>query len=246
MRIDLNADLGEGGGNDEAILACVSSVNIACGWHAGDAGSMRRAITAALTHGVAIGAHPSYPDRTNFGRLPMTRDPASVFDDLLYQMGALSAMVRAAGGRLHHVKPHGALYNQAARDPVLADAIASAVRAFDPSLCLVALAGSELIAAARRHGLNPVEEVFADRAYLASGDLAPRQRPGAVLESLPEALAQALSLIREGQVSTLEGSRLALRADTVCLHGDGLHALALARALRSTLDREGVAVAATQ
>ncbi|PJG58187.1 5-oxoprolinase subunit PxpA [Aeromonas cavernicola] len=244
MRIDLNADLGEGGSDDAAILACVSSVNIACGWHAGDSHSQRQAIRAAMAHGVSIGAHPSYPDRANFGRTAMVRAPELVFDDVLYQVGGLAAMVRAAGGRLCHVKPHGALYNQAAADGALADAIAAAVRAFDPHLQLVGLAGSELIHAARRHGLQPVEEVFADRAYLASGALAPRQQPGAVLDSVAAALAQAMGLVQEGHVTTLEGTRLALRADTVCLHGDGAHALQLASALRRALSNSGVVVSA--
>lgn len=242
--IDLNADLGEGGLHDEAILACVSSVNIACGWHAGDAGTMRRAITAALSHGVAIGAHPGYPDRANFGRLPMARTAQQVYDDVLYQIGALETMVRAAGGRLQHVKPHGALYNQAAVDAKLADAIAAAVHAADPALSLVGLAGSELIDAARRHAVAPLAEGFADRAYLADGTLASRDRPGSVFGSIPAALHQTADLVGSGRVTTLDGPRIALTVDTICLHGDGEHALALAQAINTMLGRAGVMVSA--
>lgn len=242
--IDLNADLGEGGLHDEAILTFVSSVNIACGWHAGDTGTMRRAITAALSHGVAIGAHPGYPDRANFGRLPMARSAQQVYDDVLYQIGALETMVRAAGGKLRHVKPHGALYNQAAVDAKLADAIAAAVHAADPALRLVGLAGSELIEAARRHAVVPMEEGFADRAYLADGTLASRDRPGGVLGSIPAALHQTADLVERRRVATLDGPRIALTVDTVCLHGDGEHALALAKAIKSMLSRAGVMVSA--
>lgn len=244
--IDLNADLGEGGLYDEAILACVSSVNIACGWHAGDTGTMRRAITAALSHGVAIGAHPGYPDRANFGRLPMARTPQQIYDDVLYQIGALETMVRAAGGKLEHVKPHGALYNQASVDPQLADAIAAAVHAADPALRLVGLPGSALMEAAGRHAVVPVAEGFADRAYLANGSLAPRDRPGSVLGTIQAALQQTADLVEGGQVATLDGPHISLMVDTICLHGDGEYALTLAKAIRSMLSRAGVAVSANK
>ncbi|MFQ2200065.1 5-oxoprolinase subunit PxpA [Aeromonas hydrophila] len=242
--IDLNADLGEGGLHDESILACVSSVNIACGWHAGDTDSIRRAITAALQHGVAMGAHPGYPDKANFGRLPMARTPQQVYDDVLYQVGALETMVRAAGGKLGHVKPHGALYNQASVDPALADAIAAAVHAADPALCLVGLAGSELIEAAHRHGVIPIAEGFADRAYLPDGTLAPRDKPGSVFGTIPAVLQQTLAFVESGQVATLDGAYIRLAVDTICLHGDGEYALALAQGIRNMLSRVGVTVSA--
>ncbi|MFC3532143.1 5-oxoprolinase subunit PxpA [Vogesella facilis] len=242
MQIDLNADLGEGCGDDAAILACVSSANIACGGHAGDAHSMRAAVRAALALGVAIGAHPSFPDRANFGRSAMQRTPAQVQADVSAQLAALAAIVQQEGGRLRHVKPHGALYNQAARDAVLADAIAAAVRDFDPALKLMGLAGSELTAAARRHGLAAIEEVFADRGYLADGSLAPRGTPGAVIEDAASALAQTLQLVEHGSVQSLDGQRIALRADSVCLHGDGAHALAFARLLRQQLQARGIVI----
>lgn len=244
MQIDLNADIGEGCGDDVAIMDQVSSVNIACGWHAGDAETMWQAVRAAALRGVALGAHPSFPDREHFGRRPMQRAPEQVYQDVLYQVGALAGMARAAGTRLRHVKPHGALYNQAARDPALADAIARAVKDFDPELRLVGLAGGESGRAARRHGLPAIEEVFADRAYLADGSLAPRGTPGAVIEDAEQALRQTLDLVLRGRVRCLDGSELQIRADSICLHGDGAHALQFARLLRLRLEQEGVSIVA--
>lgn len=242
MHVDLNADLGEGAPDDADLLALVSSANIACGWHAGDARLMQRTVAAALDRGVAIGAHPSYPDREHFGRREMQLKPDDVRADLIYQIGALAALVRAQGGALHHVKPHGALYNQAARDPVLADAIAAAVLDVDPSLALYGLAGSELLRAAVRAGLRPVAEVFADRGYRADGSLVPRSQPGALVDDVDEAVARTLRMVRDGTVQAVTGETVRLRADTVCLHGDGPHALAFARALRAALTAAGVDV----
>lgn len=246
LQIDLNADLGEGGGDDAAILERVSSANIACGWHAGDADSMRLAVQAAVRSGVAIGAHPGYADREHFGRRELSLPLDSVYSGVLYQIGALEAIVRVEGGRLVHVKPHGALYNQAAKDPALADAIAMAIRDFDPTLKLMGLAGSELIAAAGRHGLESVSEVFADRAYLASGALAPRGQPGAVIEDESVALAQTLAMARGQSIPTLDGSTLSLRAESICLHGDGAHALAFATRIRACLQESGFRVRARE
>jgi len=244
MHVDLNADLGEGAGDDAELLALVTSANIACGWHAGDARLMQATVAAALQRGVAIGAHPSYPDRENFGRSEMQLSAAEVRADLLYQIGALDALVRAAGGRLHHVKPHGALYNQAARDPVLADAVASAVHAVDPGLALYGLAGSELLRAAERAGLRAVSEVFADRGYRADGSLVPRSQPGALIEDTAEAVTRTLRMVRDGAVQAVTGETVPLRAQTICLHGDGPHALAFARALRTALTGAGVVLQA--
>ena len=235
MHVDLNADLGEGAGDDDELLALVSSANIACGWHAGDARLMQATVASALARGVAIGAHPSYPDRDNFGRSEMALTPEQVRADLIYQIGALQALVQAAGGRLHHVKPHGALYNQAARDPVLASAVAGAVRAVDPGLALYGLAGSELLRAAEHAGLRGVAEVFADRGYRADGSLVPRSQPGALIDDTAEAVARTLRMVREGVVVAVTGETVPLRAETICLHGDGPHALAFARALRTAL-----------
>lgn len=242
LHVDLNADLGEGAPDDAALLALVSSANIACGWHAGDARLMQATVAAALVRGVALGAHPSYPDREHVGRREMQLPPDAVRADLIYQIGALQALVRAQGGRLHHVKPHGALYNQAARDALLAEAIADAVRAVDPGLAVYGLAGGELLRAAERAGLRPVAEVFADRGYRADGSLVPRGEPGALVQDVDEAVARTLRMVREGVVQAVGGETVPLRADTVCLHGDGPHALAFARAIHAALAAAGVRV----
>jgi UPF0271 protein len=240
MHVDLNADLGEGAPDDAELLALVSSANIACGWHAGDARLMQATVAAALASGVAIGAHPSYPDRESFGRSEMQLAPADVRADLIYQIGALDALVRAAGGRLHHVKPHGALYNQAARDPELADAIAAAVLDVNPALAIYGLAGGELLKAAERAGLRAVAEVFADRGYRADGSLVARSQPGAFIENTDEAVARTLRMVREGVVQAVTGEIVPLQAQTICLHGDGPHALAFGRALHAALNQAGV------
>ena len=245
MFIDLNADLGEGCDNDEALLALVSSANIACGWHAGDAKTMRQCVRWALQNGVAIGAHPSFPDRENFGRSEMNLPADEVIAGMLYQIGALAAIVKAEGGRLAHVKPHGALYNQAVKDPVLADALCEAVKRFDPSLKFFGLAGSGMIEAATRAGLQPVEEVFADRAYNPDGSLVSRKLPGALIESDAEAIAQTLSLVRDHRVTAVDGSTVSVNAQSVCLHGDGAHALEFAQRIREKLASEGIAIRAT-
>ena len=242
MQIDLNADLGEGAGSDEALLALVSSANIACGWHAGDAKTMRQCVRWAMANGVAIGAHPSFPDRENFGRSTMHLPPDEIVANMLYQIGALAAIVKAEGGTLTHVKPHGQLYNQAAKEPPLAAAIVEAVCRFDPSLKFFGLAGSGMIDAARNAGLTPVEEVFADRGYMPDGSLVPRSQPGALIEDEEQSLAQTLTLVREHKVRAIDGSSVAVNAQTVCLHGDGAHALAFARRIRDRLTAEGIAI----
>jgi UPF0271 protein len=244
MQIDLNADLGEGAGSDEELLKLVSSANIACGWHAGDASTMRQCVRWAIDNHVAIGAHPSFPDRANFGRSTMHLPPEEIVAGVLYQIGALGAIVKAEGGTLVHVKAHGALYNQAVKEPELAAAIVDAVRRFDPGLLFFGLAGSGMISAAERAGLKPVEEVFADRGYMPDGSLVPRSQPGALIEDEEQSLAQTLSLVRDHRVTAIDGSVVAVNAQSVCLHGDGAHALAFARRIRSTLEREGIAVMA--
>ena len=242
--IDLNADLGEGSPHDAELLKLVSSANIACGLHAGDAQTMLQTVRHALAADVAIGAHPSFPDRANFGRTAMQLPTDTLYALMLYQIGALQAIVHAEGGRLRHVKPHGMLYNQAATDPQLADVIARAVKAVDAQLWLVGLAGSELIRAAEHHGLTARQEVFADRAYQADGTLVPRSQPGALLDSTDAALAQSLRMITQQQVVTLSGQTVAVTADTLCLHGDGPHALAFARGLRQALQQAAIPVTA--
>jgi len=225
-------------------MTLVSSVNIACGFHAGNAQTMLESVRNALKNGVAIGAHPGFPDRENFGRTAMDLPPETVYAQTLYQTGALEAIVRSQQGVLRHVKPHGMLYNQAAKDPVLADAIARAVRDCNPQLILVGLAGSELIRAGERLGLATRQEVFADRGYQPDGSLVPRTQPGALITDEEKALAQTLEMVRSGQVTATDGTLAQVQADTVCLHGDGEHALQFARRLRAAFTEQGILVSA--
>ena len=247
MPIDLNADVGESFGvyrlgDDEALMRSVSSVSIACGFHAGDPAVMRRTVCLARAAGVAVGAHPGLPDLAGFGRRPWPVTGSEVEELVWYQVGALSAIARAEGVRLRHVKAHGALYNRAVADPTIARALAGAVAALDPSLVLFALAGSCLIAEGRRAGLNVAAEAFADRHYLGDGSLVDRARPEAVLTDASEVTARGLRLAREGRVVSLDGTDLDLRPDTLCLHGDTPAAASLAQALRQSLDAAGVQV----
>lgn len=242
MNVDLNADLGEGAGCDRELLQLVSSANIACGFHAGDAQTMLQSVRWAREFGVAIGAHPSFPDRENFGRTAMQLPAETVYAQVVYQVGALKALTESEGGRVVHVKPHGMLYNQAANDPQLADTIAAAVKAIDPALILVGLANSELIRAGVHHGLITRQEVFADRGYQTDGSLIPRGQPGALVESNDQAIAQTLAMIQQGKVQSLSGEWVKVQADTVCLHGDGLHALDFARQLRQAFIQQQIAV----
>jgi UPF0271 protein len=241
--IDLNCDMGESFGpwtmgQDDAVLAHVSSANIACGFHAGDPATMRRTVAAAVAHGVAIGAHPSLPDLAGFGRREMRVTPDETYAMTLYQIGALAAIARAAGSKLNHVKPHGALYNMAAKDRALADAIANAVRDFDDALILVGLANSELPRAGEAAGLAVAHEAFADRRYEADGLLMARSKAGAVIDDVDAAVAQAVAIATRGEIGTLR-----VRADTICVHGDRADAAIFARRLREALDAAGVAVA---
>jgi UPF0271 protein len=242
--IDLNADLGEGSSHDLELLDSVSSINVACAWHAGSADEMLSLVRAAQLRGVAIGAHPGFPDRANFGRQEMNLPLDSVRSGLLYQIGALEAMVRAEGGTLAHVKAHGALYNQAAREPELAHCIARAIRDFNPRLKVMGLAGSVFIQIVRAQGLTALEEGFADRGYTRDGRLVARGTPGALIEDETAMLAQVLSMVKTGTVIAQDGAACRLHVDTVCLHGDGPHALGFAKAIRSRLRQEGIDVAA--
>ena len=244
ITVDLNADLGEGCANDEALLQLVSSANIACGFHAGDPQTMQQSIRWALKYGVAFGAHPIFPDRENFGRTAMQLPPETVFALVVYQLGALAALCQAEGAKMVHVKPHGMLYNQAATDPTLADAIVRAVHAVDPALRLVGLAGSELIRAGERLCLTTRQEVFADRGYQSDGTLVPRSQPGALIESDELALQQTLMMVQQQAVISREAVRVQVQADTVCLHGDGEHALEFARRLRDAFREQDILVSA--
>ena len=248
-RVDLNADMGESFGaytlgDDDALLLSVTSASIACGFHAGDPGTMARAVAACTLHGVALGAHPGLPDLVGFGRRALAVSPAEARDLVTYQIGALAAFAARSGVRLQHVKPHGALYTMAERDPLLAAAIARAVREVDADLILMGLSGGALVEAGRMLGLRVAHEVFADRAYIADGTLAPRGSPGAVLHDFDEVAARIVRLVREGKIAATDGSDLTLEADTVCLHGDAPGAVLLASVVRRTLEEEGVAVRA--
>jgi UPF0271 protein len=247
--IDLNCDMGESFGawsmgDDEAVLPHVSSINVACGLHAGDWSVMHRTVRAAFARGVAVGAHPSLPDLQGFGRRTINIAPAEAYEVVLYQIGALSAFCRALGGRLSHVKAHGALYNMAAKDMELARAIACAVVDFDPELVLFGLAGSAVIRAGRETGLPVANEVFADRSYQSDGSLTPRTRAGSMIVEVGDALTQVEGMLTHGKVRALDGTEVAIEADTICVHGDQPGAAQFARELRALLARLKIEVAA--
>lgn len=246
-RIDLNADLGESFGRyrlpDEGLLPLVTSANIACGFHAGDPIVMRRMVDQAGRHGVAIGAHPGYPDLQGFGRREMALSPDEVEAVVLYQVGALAGLCRAAGQHLRYVKPHGALYNRAARDPATAGAIAAAIRAFDPSLPLLGLPGSRLEDGARTAGIPFAAEAFVDRGYQADGTLVPRGSRGALIEDPAACADRAARMVMDGRVEAVDGTILALRPDSLCVHGDGPTAERVLEAVRTRLTGLGVALA---
>lgn len=246
--IDLNCDMGEGFGayafgQDERLLPYISSANIACGFHAGDPHTMRETVERCLEAGVAIGAHPGLPDRLGFGRRELQITAPEAYDYLLYQLGALDAFVRAAGGRLSHVKPHGALYHMAGSRPELADAIIQAVQAFNPQLALYAQSGSLLLARARAAGLTVAAEAFADRTYQPGGALTPRSLPGALIAQPEQAVRQALSIVQTGMAFTPEGAQVAVCADTICLHGDGAEAAQFAGRLHEGLRSADIRIA---
>lgn len=242
MRIDFNCDLGEGCGDDAAIVPLITSASIACGGHAGDASTMRATLRLCREHGVAAGAHPGYPDRAGFGRSDMDMTPHAIQATVREQVARLAAIAAEEGMRLAHVKPHGALYNRAARDRAVADAIARAVAEFDARLVLFGLAGSESTRAGEAAGLRVAHEIFAERRYEADGTLTPRSHPDAVIDDLDEALAQVRGLVRDGTVVARTGERIRLRADTLCLHGDRPDAAGFARAIRTALLAEGVEI----
>lgn len=247
MRVDLNADVGEGATAEArraelSILPAISSVNIACGAHAGDLQTMHEFVAAAASAGLAIGAHPGYADRSGMGRRDQQLEPAEVIRLVREQIEQLAAVAAAHGIHLSHVKPHGALYNQAARDESLAAAIAAAVVLADPTLSLVGLTGSALIVCGRQAGLRVAEEAFADRAYWPDGALVPRGSPGAVLTDIDAVIGQAISLVTRRQVRASDGSMLSLTPDTLCMHGDTPGAAVLARHVRAALVDAGVEI----
>jgi UPF0271 protein len=256
LRIDLNCDMGEGMDNDALLMPNISSANIACGYHAGDEATMRRTIELALEHGVAVGAHPSYPDRENFGRLdlldsgtggkglvpPVTLEniPAIITD----QLGSLQKVCARSGARLHHVKLHGALYNRAARDTELSMLVCQAIKEFDPSLLLYGPGGSAMQEAALHFSIFFVKEAFADRTYQEDGSLTPRTAPHALIGDPDQAIRQVLKIIREGRVLTTGGKEISLTAETICIHGDSPQAMQFAPAIRQALEKEYIAIQA--
>jgi UPF0271 protein len=246
--VDLNADVGESFGRyvlgqDPALIPSLTSVNVACGFHAGDPGVMRETVALAKHHGVAVGAHPGLPDLTGFGRREMRLSGQEVEDLVIYQVGALAGVAAAQGVVLQHVKPHGALYTMAASQDALADAVARAVAVIDSTLVLVGLSGSALVRAGARAGLRTASEAFADRSYEPDGTLTPRGRPGAVLADEAVVAARAVALVRDRAAPSSDGSRVALQVDTICVHGDTPGAAALARRIRAALEGAGVSVA---
>lgn len=246
--VDLNCDLGESFGrwslgSDREVLPLVTSVNVACGMHAGDPVIMGDTVALARENGVSVGAHPGYPDLQGFGRRAMALTPRETYSYVQYQVAALGGICRAQGMRLAHVKPHGALYNACARDVELARAVAAAVRDLRFDLTLVTLAGSVAADAGRAAGLRVAEEFFADRGYTAQGTLVPRGEPGALVSDPRQAVARVVRALEHGEVEAVDGTIVALRCDTVCIHGDGPSALAFARAIREGLEAAGIRLA---
>ncbi len=228
---DINCDMGEGAGNDALLMPCITSACIACGYHAGDADTMQQTVALALQHGVRIGAHPSFPDREHFGRREMTMDDATLYRIITEQVKALQQITQAAGAALKYVKPHGALYNMSAKDAGLAAVIAQAVKDIDPALVLFGLSGSHSIQAAKAIGLQTAAEAFADRSYQDDGSLTPRSQPGALIDTASRALQQVQQIIEEAKVTTRSGKIIPLQADTICIHGDGPHAVEFAQTI---------------
>jgi UPF0271 protein len=248
VRLDLNCDMGESYGpwsvgNDAALLDHVTSANIACGFHAGDPGTMHKTVRLAIEKGVAVGAHPSLPDLQGFGRRAMSITPDEAYDLIVYQVGALAGFARVLGGRLTHVKPHGALYNMAVMDPPLAGAIAHAVKDADPRLVLFGLACSELVRAGEAAGLKVANEVFADRTYQADGSLTPRRQPNAIIKDVNASIEHVLRMVKDGRVRSVDGAEVEVRADTLCIHGDEPTALEFVQKIRKALTDNGVQLA---
>jgi len=246
-KIDLNCDMGESFGawqmgRDAELMNYASSINVACGFHAGDASVICETVKTAINKNVAVGAHPSFPDLQGFGRRAMSLSTQEIFDIVLYQVSALKGICEALGGMLHHVKPHGALYNQAAKDANLAGAIANAVKAIDKNLILYGLSNSFLISEAEKINLQTASEVFADRTYRTDGTLTPRSEPNALIHDTEKAVSQVLEMIKEQSVTAVSGEKVLLKAETVCIHGDGENALEFAAAIRQSLTEKDILI----
>ena len=240
--IDINCDMGEGIGNEMLLMPFISSANIACGFHAGDEAEMKRVVNLCLKYNVAIGAHPSFNDKQNFGRSEMDLSVSEIQYLIKTQLQILHNIVKAAGGKLHHVKPHGALYNMAAKDATLAKAIAGAVKDFDSTLIYYGLSGSVMIEEAMRAGLKTANEVFADRTYQPDGSLTPRSWSYALITNSDEAVLQVLQMIQEKKVTATNGKKISLPADTICIHGDGIHAWEFAKKINDRLVTAGIQI----
>jgi 5-oxoprolinase (ATP-hydrolysing) subunit A len=243
--IDINCDMGEGIGNDELIMPFISSASIACGYHAGDEKTMSDTISLALKHGVAIGAHVSFHDRDNFGRHEMNLSPAEVYELVWQQLFILDQIAVLSEANLHHVKPHGALYNMSAKDPLLADSIARAVKDFNDKLVLFGLSKSHSVEAAKAIGLQTASEVFADRSYQPDGSLTPRSKQGALLEDSNKVVEQVLQMVNHKTVTTVTGDILAIDAETICIHGDGAQAVTFAQAIYKNLKESNIEIKTT-
>lgn len=246
--VDLNCDMGESFGayrmgKDEEILNYVTSANIACGYHAGDPATMRKTVQMALEKNVGIGAHPGMPDLVGFGRREINISPQEAYDLVIYQMGALYGFVRSEGGKIQHVKPHGALFNMAAKSAPLSEAIAEAVYKVDPECILFGLAGSELVKAGKKIGLRTASEVFSDRTYQKDGSLTSRREENALIKDHKIAVNQVIRMVKEGKVKSVQGEDVVIQADTICIHGDGLHALEFAQYISNALREAGITIA---
>lgn len=244
MQPDINCDMGEGitdpafpAGRDELIMPFITSANIACGYHAGDATTMRQTVELAIQYNVAIGAHPSFLDRENFGRIEMKLENNEVYDLVTQQLYILNEITTAFGGKLNHVKPHGALYNMAAKNTALSGVIAKAVKDFDASLLLFGLSGSHSISEANKIGLKTVSEVFADRTYQDNGTLTPRSQTDALLKTVDEVVKQVMQMVTDKTVTTVTGKKISVQADTICIHSDGEHAVAFAKAIQNAINK---------
>ena len=247
MKVDLNCDLGESFGNykignDENIIPVITSANIACGFHAGDAQVMNNTVKLAQENNIGIGAHPGLPDLQGFGRRNMDLSPQEIYDTVIYQLGAISGFCAIHNAKLNHVKPHGALYQMGARDEEIAHAIAQAVHDFDASLIFVGLSNTLLISKAKELGLQTASEVFADRRYEANGQLVSRKESDALITDTDEAISQVISMVKDQQVTAKNGEKIAIQADTICVHGDGANAFEFVSQIRERLSKEGISI----
>ncbi|MBF7018545.1 5-oxoprolinase subunit PxpA [Staphylococcus sp. 18_1_E_LY] len=247
MKVDLNCDLGESFGNykignDENIIPVITSANIACGFHAGDAQVMKNTVKLAQENNIGIGAHPGLPDLQGFGRRNMDLSPQEIYDIVVYQLGAINGFCAIHNAKLNHVKPHGALYQMGARDEEIAHAIAQAVHDFDPSLIFVGLSNTLLISKAQEIGLQTASEVFADRRYEANGQLVSRKESDALITDTEEAISQVVSMVKNQQVTAKNGEKISIQADTICVHGDGAHAFEFVSQIRERLSKEGISI----